>query len=109
MLSRISDSSVILLTSLVTGSTDNLSVSSETAISFTIQNDSSTTELKTDTNDNTGSSHSDSKEDEVNDDSPSLLDTSPQCKTTDYGIELSQEDKVILLVQTADSKLSDIQ
>lgn len=68
----------------------------------------SSTELKDVTNDNAENSHCESKED-VMDNSAPLLDTNPQHETTDYGIELSQEDKITLLVQTADSKLSDIQ
>ena len=72
---------------------------------MTNQKDSSPTELKTVTDDNSENNQSDSKEDVLD----NSLDTSPQLKTTDYGIELSPEDKITVLVQTTDSKLSDIQ
>ena len=69
------------------------------------QKDSSPTELKTVTSNDSENNQGDSKEDIVD----NSLDTSPQLKTTDYGIELSPEDKITLLVQTTDSKLNDIQ
>lgn len=86
---------------MVTGSTGNLSVSSVTS-----EKDSST-EIKVVSNESTEDGHNDNKEDLL--DNSSLLDTSPQYQSTDYGIELSEEDKITLLVQTSDSKLSDIQ
>ena len=87
---------------MVTGSTGNLSVSSVTS-----EKDSST-EIKVVSNESTENGCNDNKEDLLDNSSP-LLDTSPQHKPTDYGIELSEEDKITLLVQTSDSKLSDIQ
>ena len=87
---------------LFTGSTDNLSVSSVTS-----EKDSST-EIKVVSDESTENGRNDTREDML-DNSSSLLDTSPQHKSTDYGIELSEEDKITLLVQTSDSKLSDIQ
>ena len=73
--------------------------------STSCQTDSTSVELKiTVTDDNTENSHSDSKDDLLDNSS----DTSAQHKTTGYGIELSQEDKITVLAQTADSKLSDI-
>ena len=92
---------------LVTGSTDNLSVSSETAVSITSEKDSSTG-IKVVSDQSAENGHNDNQEDML-DNSSSLLETSPQHELTDYGIELSEEDKITLLVQTSDSKLSDIQ
>ena len=94
---------------LVTGSTENLSTSSEPVVpALTSQEDFSSVELKSTNHDeDTKNSQSDSKEDLLNDSSP-LLDTNTQHIPTDYGIELSQEDKITLLLQTTDSKLNDI-
>jgi len=38
----------------------------------------------------------------------SVTEAVPQQKATDYGIKLSHEDQITLLLQTTDSKLSDI-
>lgn len=92
----------------ITGSIDNLSLSSEMMMPLA-QKDSSSVELNTAANhDDNTDAHNDSK-DNLPDNSSSLLDTSSQHQTSNYGVELSQEDQITLLVETTDSKLSDIQ
>ena len=89
---------------LVAGSTGNLSESSETAVAVTSEKDSSA-ELKIVADESAENDHNNNREDLLDNSS----DTSPQhTASTDYGIEISEEDKITLLVQTGDSKLSDI-
>ena len=73
---------------------------------MTSENDASATDIKVVPD---ASPEKDANREDLLDNSSPLLDTTPQQKPTDYGIELSEEDKITLLVQTSDSKLSDIQ
>ena len=73
---------------------------------MTSENNTSTPDIKVVPDD---SPEKDANKEDLLDNSSPLLDATPQHKPTDYGIELSEEDKITLLVQTSDSKLSDIQ